>query len=324
MRLANDFSWSFSRRNTFDECQKKYWYTYYGSWEGWPKTPYDKRPSIDPLAAHLYALKQMQSIPTFVGTVVHNTIEHFLKEKKPFSESVLLEHAKAHFERGLDEAKHEVWRKSPKKHTNLFECYYGGVLSEESLEQARLKINQSLVNWYSSPIVKELLFHPAASVLSVEALEFFSLENQYKIIVVIDLALVWKGDTYILFDWKTGSETEKTEQQLYCYALFANKVWQVPLDKIILAPFYLFTNTYYKIGKGQAKQIEQDKLEATEQGIVDSCKQLVVLHKNQDPQGFAYTQERSKCTTCPFKEVCEKGQYKDLSKEELRELVTQS
>ena len=329
MRLKNDFSWSFSRANTFEECQKRYWYTYYGAWEGWPKTPYDSRPGIDPLASHLYMLKNMQSIPTFVGTVVHNTIEQFLKKKVRFEKEALLRHGKNAFEKGLKEARDGSWRISPKKHTNLFELYYGAGLGDDTLEQARQKITVSLENWYDSSVVQSLLFHKAASIRSVEELSFFQLENTFKIIVVIDLALAWQTkdgkETVILFDWKTGKETEKTEKQLYLYALFANRVWQTPYEQIILSPFYLFENTYYKIGAQQEKTLDLQKVQETVDTVSQSCKKLVTLHPKPSceagPQAFHYTDNREKCKTCPFKAVCEAAKYEAKSKDQLRELA---
>ena len=33
--LANEFSWSRSRDSTFQDCRRKYFYHYYGSWGGW-------------------------------------------------------------------------------------------------------------------------------------------------------------------------------------------------------------------------------------------------------------------------------------------------
>jgi hypothetical protein len=319
MRLTNDFSWSFSRANTFSECQKRYWYTYYGSWEGWPKTPYDKRPSIDPLAAYLYALKQMQSIWAFVGSAVHNTIEHFLKLKKPIELSELIEHADKAFLKGIDEAKNETWRISPKKHTSLFEYYYKVPPTEAELAEAKAKIHTSLVNWHSSNIVQELLFHKQAYQVSVEELASFQLQERFKIIVVMDLALSWKksdgSHTYILFDWKTGEESEKTEKQLYCYALFANRVWNVPLDHIILVPFYLFKNSYQKI-----QNLDPVKLQEAENEIEASCTTLLPLHQ-KEVEHFAYTEDRTKCRRCPFKELCTKAEYKNITREELATLI---
>lgn len=314
MRLTNDFSWSFSRANTFSECQKRYWYTYYGSWEGWPKTPYDKRLAIDPLASYLYGLKHMQNISTFVGSCVHNSIEHFLKTKKPIELSQLIDHSEKAFLTGIEEAKSGAWRASPKKHTNLFEYYYGATPQDVELESAKDKIRTSLSNWHSSNVVQELLFHKQTELISAEELAFFQLAGKYKIIVVIDLALAWKkadgSHTYLLFDWKTGDESSKTEKQLYCYALFAHRAWKVPYDQIILVPFYLFKNKYQKI-----QNLEIAKLQDIEKEIETSCDTLSVLH-NKPVEQFAYTNERAMCQKCPFKELCIKAEYKTCTREE--------
>ena len=320
MTLQNEFSWSFSRANLYSECQKRYWYTYYGSWDGWPKTPWDKRKQIDPLAAYLYALKQMQSMPTYVGSTVHEAIEYFLKTKKPFSEDALLERGRTKFLDGIAEAKTDKWKESPKKHKNLFEYYYNQPPTSETLLQAENKVVSCLENWYKSPIVQQLAFHADSRILSIEELAFFQLAGKYKIIVVIDFALMWK-DLAVLFDWKTGEESDKTEEQLYLYALFANRVWSIPFDKIILSPFYLSKNSYTKIGAGCPTPLDTAKIQKVEQGIEASCDKLSVLHTVQDPEGFAYTTQRERCTRCPFKELCQGVDYQDVSREELRNKV---
>jgi hypothetical protein len=325
----NEFSWSFSRANTFTECQKKYWYTYYGSWEGWPKTPWDKRPHIDPLAAHLYTLKQIQHLPMFVGSCVHSAIEHFLKKsratKTPIASEQLCAYGEKLFEQGLLDAKNEAWKIAPKKHANLFEYYYGAqAISAEAIVSAKQKIETALSNWVSSPIVQQLAFHPQAEWLSIEELSSFQLADRYKIIVVIDFAIKWKKAAAILFDWKTGEESEKTENQLYCYALFAHRVWGIALDRIVLSPFYLFYNKYSKIGFQQEIPLSIEKLQQVESEILKSCEQMSAVHSTEpcpDPRLFAYTEHRQKCERCPFKEVCTQVEYKELGQDELRKRV---
>ncbi|MBS0656279.1 MAG: PD-(D/E)XK nuclease family protein [Verrucomicrobia bacterium] len=325
MRLINEFSWSFSRANTFTECQKKYWYTYYGSWEGWPKTPRDERPSIDPLAAKLYMLKQIQHLPMFIGSCVHTTIEEFLKKsrhtKKAISPELLIEAGEKLFDKGLVDSKKGVWKAAPKKHANLFEHYYGSTdISEEAITAAKAKITTSLSNWVSSPIVQQLAFSPNSEWLSIEELNSFQLQGRFKIIVVIDFALKWKSGVACLFDWKTGGESDKTLTQLYCYALFANRTWGIPLDRIVISPFYLFQNSYSKIGFQQEEPLSVEKLEQVEAEMLKSCEEMAVLHSTDpcpDPRLFAYTKDRGKCERCPFKEVCIGAEYQDLSRQEL-------
>ncbi len=329
MRLKNEFSWSFSRASTFAECQKKYWYTYYGSWEGWPKTPYDERPSIDPLAAHLYMLKHIQKLSMFVGSAVHQTIEHFLKKaqssKKLFSLDELLSHARTLFEKGFTDSQKQAWRSSPKKHANLFEFYYGTGIADSQKAAALAKVETSLTNWHASAIVQQLAFHPKSTWLSIEELSFFLLKETFKIVVVMDLAISWQASDgqkiACLFDWKTGEESEKTENQLICYALFANRTWGFSFDKMILVPFYLFKNSYQKIGYQQQQPLDLEKIKRVEAEIETSCAAMVQLHKTDpkpDVRLFAYAEDRKVCTNCPFKEVCLSAGYEPLSEEELR------
>src|SRR5262245_65916514 len=66
--LANEFSWSRSRDNTFQECRRRYFYHYYGAWGGWDASaPEDVR--------RLYILKQLSSRQQWAGRVVHDAIE---------------------------------------------------------------------------------------------------------------------------------------------------------------------------------------------------------------------------------------------------------
>ena len=66
--LANDFSWSKSRNGVFDECKRRYFYQYYGSWGGWDATaPAEVR--------RLYVLKQLASRQMWAGRLVHDAIE---------------------------------------------------------------------------------------------------------------------------------------------------------------------------------------------------------------------------------------------------------
>lgn len=329
MRLMNEFSWSFSRANTFTECQKKYWYTYYGSWEGWPKTTWDKRPTVDPLAARLYTLKQIQHLPMFVGSCVHSAIEHFLKKSRTskafISAEALYAYGEQLFNQGLIDAKSGVWKEAPKKHANLFEYYYGASdISEENIASAKTKIKTSLSNWISSPVMQQLAFNPQADWIGIEDLASFQLADKYKIIVVIDFAIKWKSDVAILFDWKTGEESEKTENQLYCYALFANRTWGFPLDRIVISPFYLFYNKYSKIGFQQETALSTDKLKEVEAEIMKSCEEMSALHSTEpcpDPRLFSYTEHRKKCERCPFKEVCVAAEYQELGRDELRQRI---
>lgn len=343
-RLTNEFSWSFSRHGTFSECQKKYWYTYYGSWEGWPKTPYDSRQSVDPLAAHLYTLKQIKHLPMFLGTCVHETIEEALKARQhtspraPLVIDALIQSAKERFLKGIEGSKNELWRQSPKKYANLFEHYFRpskdiDPITPEIQEESLKKIATCLTNWAESPIVK-MAMDSRARFVSIEELSDLRLQGRYKIWIVIDFAMKWQGkdgnESIILFDWKTGDESEKTEEQLYSYALYANRMLGAPLDRIILSPFYLGLNKYTKIGYQQEKPLEEARLKLVEEKMIQSC-DAMSAHLDTltpqagalppDPRLFPYTENRGLCPRCPFKDLCAKASYQELDLISLSQLV---
>ena len=74
-QLINELSWYHSRRNTFEECQRKYFYQYYGSWEGWLWNATQRQ-------KELYLHKKLVNRWMWMGTVVHKTIEFLLKQHR--------------------------------------------------------------------------------------------------------------------------------------------------------------------------------------------------------------------------------------------------
>src|SRR5262249_48194413 len=129
----------------------------------------------------------------------------------------------------------------------------------------------------------------------------------------------------ILFDWKTGEESEKTENQLMCYALFANRKWGFSFEKMILVPFYVAKNRYQKIGFQQREPLELEKLKQVEARLEASCEAMFQLHKTDprpDVRLFAYAEDRKSCTGCPFKELCTSISYETLAEEELAHACT--
>ena len=64
IRAYPDFSWSQSRRSTFRECPRKYYWHYYGSHNGW----------LDEATAEArqaWRLKKITNLYMVLGTIVH-------------------------------------------------------------------------------------------------------------------------------------------------------------------------------------------------------------------------------------------------------------
>jgi hypothetical protein len=336
-RLLNECRWSSSREATFLECRKKYWYTYYGAWEGWPKTSFDSRSEVDPLASYLYMLKNMQPACMFVGSVVHKTIEWCLKTYEATKRLPTLEEVRIHVQngvkKGIQESSQKMWKNHPKHHTNLLEHYYNLPFDSSPLEE---KARSCVDNWYSSACLQKIALNKRAAWKGIESMQTFSLEEGVEAIVVYDFFLIWharQDDSFmIIFDWKTGQESEKVETQLLAYAIAAKICFSVPLDKLILSPFYLSQGPqgYKKYGAKQEMPIDSTKIEELKKSIVSSAKAMLELHPRKNAEGifptptslqFPYTEDRRHCKKCSFQELCQATNYQEKEKEELGNLV---
>ncbi len=348
-RLLNNFSWSSSREGTFNECKKKYWYTYYGSWDGWPLYYNDPRGNqIDPLSEYIYMLKNMQPIVVYVGSVVHKTIEKVLGTMKtkamkelPPLDAIIKEGEKL-FLKGVDESLKSAWKKHPKKHTNLLEHFYNTQISPTYIEESVAKVKTCLESWYTSPCVTNIILNPRAEWGEIERAMHFSVEDGVDAIVVFDFYLSWKrtkensDSILMIFDWKTGQENQKIEDQLYAYALSAKKLLNASYSSMILVPFYLLEGPhgYRKVGTGQLDTIDEEKIVTIEKRIISSSREMLKLHETRlddkgaslkpNPKYFPYTEQKGKCKRCPFLAMCEKANYEELSESELRQKVTMS
>jgi hypothetical protein len=339
-RLVNSCRWSSSRESTFHECQKKYWYSYYGSWEGWPKTPFDTRETIDPLASYLYMLKNMQPACMFMGSLVHKVIEECLKTfqrtKKIAPLQDLLSQTSLRYDTSMKESKEQLWKTHPKHHTNIFEHFYGLPFDADEERVSQEKALACITNWYSSPCLQNIALNPKSEWMGIESTQTFSLEQGVEAIVVYDFFLRWpKADgskTMIIFDWKTGQESKKVEDQLFAYALAGTTLFSVPLDNIIVSPFYLAAGPsgYKKYGAGQEITFDASNLAATRSRIIESAQQMLLLHppKNEqgliptpDPTLFSYPDDRRGCRRCPYQQLCIAADFQQKAYQQLQELI---
>jgi hypothetical protein len=72
--FKNDFSWSASRADTFDYCLRKYYFSYYESWEGWERNAPERKKKA-------YFLKKRKTVDTWIGDVLHRAIRYSIENK---------------------------------------------------------------------------------------------------------------------------------------------------------------------------------------------------------------------------------------------------
>src|SRR3970040_763658 len=109
--LVNEFSWSRSRDNLFQDCRRKYFYHYYGAGGGWEAdAPEETRA--------LYVLKQLSSRQQWAGKVVHEGVEWGLRalfEGRDLPEAWLVDETVRRMGREWKGANERQLRTSPKR-----------------------------------------------------------------------------------------------------------------------------------------------------------------------------------------------------------------
>ena len=312
--ITNDLTWSVSRARLFRSCQKAYYYAYYGAWGGW---------SLEaPAAAQLlYRLKQIKSFPLWGGSIVHEVIREALAQfgmqRRPIDVNELQNAARALLRKGWVESRDHAWEKDPKRAVNLFEHYYGEgrEIPREETDSLKASIYTALDNFVHCDVLAELMKMPSQNWVEIDRLENFiggelpaddrAPAIPLKVWCAIDLGYFDAQGVLHIIDWKTGTEhKEELRLQLACYALYAMKKYQLPLEKIELGGVILNDG-----GRLSPYTISHENLvTATDQMLKSACamrgKLLDVEANTANEEDFDFTANPAFCNTCPYRQVC--------------------
>ncbi|MEK7715338.1 MAG: PD-(D/E)XK nuclease family protein, partial [candidate division NC10 bacterium] len=219
--ITNEFSWSRSRDNTFQECRRKYYYHYYGAWGGWDAAaPEDVR--------RLYILKQLSSRQQWAGRVVHDAIEmafHAFAHGRDIPVEPFIADVIERMRGEWRSSKASRYRENPKT-TALFEHEYGVELKPEAWQALSRNVATCLRNFFRLPLL---------AAIRKTAPEHWSIEHWSKVFdfegtsvwVAPDFGF-WEDGRLALVDWKTGrASPDGAAFQLGCYALYAAEVLHV-------------------------------------------------------------------------------------------------
>ena len=202
--MPNEFAWSLSRHDTFMTCKRKYYYSYYAVVQ-------------DP---EVNRLKQLSALALWAGSVVHETIEEFLRTNDtipaPEVQEALIKSV-VH-QRMLGE-----WKQSEggTEGFRLFEHEYAQPIEQEDKKILVGIVMRSLRNFFKSPILREAFRVSRASWLSMEELVSFHV-GDVPVFLRMDLAFRDERGRVRIVDWKTGRRAGKNNDlQIAGYALYA-------------------------------------------------------------------------------------------------------
>lgn len=294
--IQNELSWSVSRGRMLGKCHRMYFFHYYLSWGGWKRDA----PALNRKA---YILKQIRTIPMYVGSVCHALIADLLsKVRVGESPTVDFKQIGRSMDKVFKESSSRRWEKYAKAGHFLEDHYYGGITPGDR-KDAKQKVIDSIRVFMESPIYSVLSDQSKPKEWLViddpDSVPSFRIAD-IKVFAALDLA-VKMGGKYHVFDWKTGSMDEAEREQLSCYALFAAATWgcqaqELALHAVDLYPSFL-RRSYSSSDVG---------LSNARSAIIQNYRLMERLHAvSHFHEPFLKTNDPSICKWCNFQEICE-------------------
>ena len=169
---ANEFSWSRTRDNIFQECRRRYYLHYYGSWGGW-------EPGADPAIRALYVLKQLGTRYMWAGRLVHEAVERTLQALRDghgLSEASLIEDTVRQMRQEWKGSRDGVYRETPKR-PGLFEHEYGVPVRAGEWQALREHVVRCLRNFHRMPLLADIKRTPVERWIFLEDIGSFPWEG---------------------------------------------------------------------------------------------------------------------------------------------------
>jgi hypothetical protein len=300
--LVNEFSWSRTRDGVFQECRRRYYLHYYGSWGGWDV-------ESDPRTRRLYVLKQLGTRQMWAGRVVHEAVERALltlRDGFALSEASLIDHTVRQMREEWKGSRAGVYRQIPKR-GGLFEHEYAVPIKDTEWQALRDHVMRCLRNFHRLPLLADIKATPTDRWVLIEDIRTFTFEAT-TIYAAPDFGY-WTapaGETAArlqLVDWKTGGGGSDASVQLAAYALYALETLGVDPARTDLLEVNL------REGKVTTHPCDVAAIDRVREHIRLSVRSMKAYLR--DParnlaveDDFEKTEERRICRWCNFRGVC--------------------
>jgi hypothetical protein len=301
--LQNEFSWSLSRDSTFSACLRQYYFHYYGSWGGWRHdAPADVK--------ELYVMKNLQTMPMWTGSVVHQVAHDVIKGFKvgrPVQVEVALARTRDRMQRDWQDSARGRYRNRPNRICGLLEHYYGGSVPTEAPREAMILAEGCVRRLYGSHSYETMRELGPAGIVECEELNTLSVAG-VKVWVSPDVILREAEERLVIVDWKTGTSSQRaeTKRQLSIYGIYALQAHGGSAHELIGVEEDLCT------GETHVQPLKDWALEEARRYMEHSMRRMLGLLESRGRnvaliRDFPLTDNLSACVACRFRRACDRG-----------------
>ena len=301
IRPYPDFSWSQSRRSTFRECPRKYFWYYYGSHNGWLDEAAEE-------ARRAWRLKKITNLHMVLGTIVHGLAADAILRVRGGGATPdaadLIEEGRGRLNRAwLMSQQREEWERRPGQVTMMMEFYRGSGPSRDLIETIRDKLYSCLRHLVSSESFREAVEAPTVEVKEVDRLDYIELDG-VKVYAQPDL-LYRLGDAWRIVDWKTGDRHASHAPQLRTYAVYLQERGDLPKGPVIGRLEYLGTGDATSIPISDRDCAEERRTMADSVAAMRTYLADPIRNEALPRERFPLREDTRYCPRCPFFELCE-------------------
>ena len=301
--LTNEFFWSIPRDKAFHTCHRKYYFHYYGCWEGW-------REDAPPRTRTIYALSRLQTRTHWadqrVRRVIREALDHARGGGKAPDENAAVDRLLEALRKDFRDSRDQKYHPNPRQCCGLFEHEYGIQLADDVWKATADTAAQSLRTFFGSEICAQLARVQATAWLDIEKRAGFRL-NGLLVLVNPDFAFR-DGSRTILYQWNTAPlDTRSLELQRACNLLYAVEHWKAAIDEISVVEFGVADPAVIPPLPGP------EKMEEAKDAILEAADEM--LFPLPDPQtnaaveeSFEISPDETPCHHCNFLKICPKWQ----------------
>ena len=301
--FKNTFSWSWSRKLTFDRCLRQYWYQHYGFWGGWNREASNE-------SRELYIQKKLLSRPQWLGIHVHEAAEWLLQSvrggESPTPEQLVLRSLRRANQQ-IEDSKFSRYLKSPKKYPGFVEHYYG----EETTPWEPLtdELVRQVEGLFDNAVLLRLT-RVSERIREVEELRQIEIKG-IPVWVSLDVLVEDGQGGFVIVDWKTGRHhsSSTVSAQLGVYGVYVRSNYLSSADSLSgprIRAMYVNTreNTY------ETFVVDQEMMEAATHTIITSARAMKDKLSDEseniaEKSTFPRIQEGSEeCTRCVYRRTC--------------------
>lgn len=312
MAIVHELSWSASRGRNFEECRRRYFWDYYGSWRGWEARASEARRSS-------YLLKKMTRMPMWAGDCLHDALAWWFAEKQRghvASAREVEEHALGRLREGYRQSRDGEWKRRPSKLTHLAEHHYGEAEIDEGTGAAGEygkryveRIRAGIACFFESDELVRVREAASADYLACEEMGTIELFG-VRVFAIPDFAFRDSGagsDEVWIYDWKSGRPRDEDVFQLSLYVHYAAQRWGVDPGAVRCVDAYLPDRDFRELRFSPAD------LEGTLAQVESSVERMRAMHFDADREegereAFPMISEEQGaarvCGRCNYRELC--------------------